>query len=152
MYVLLSGKGRIGRICSGLPFPYLQENKKGDYHAKNECGSKKTKQKQKTNQDRKNRHRTMGYGLYAVCYGAHDRICSGAGGSDTAPWKPEIHRNRGHWGGGRDYPCKECHGICPGIPAAGFIHYELGIERRGSGHHDGRDIHRSFLPRFLEVK
>ena len=43
----------------------------------------------------------------------------------------------------------KCHGVCTGIPAAGFLHNELCLKGNCCRSHDGRYFHGSYLPWIL---
>lgn len=71
------------------------------------------------------------------------------GRNHTAPRQLKDARDCGHRCSGRHYPCKERHGICTGIPAAGFLNHELGIKGDRSRGYDGGHFHGSYLSRLL---
>lgn len=47
------------------------------------------------------------------------------------------------------YPCKKCYGICTGIPAAGFIYYELSFKGSCGRYYHGRYFYCTHLLRLL---
>ena len=63
MYILLFGKGRIGRIYSGLPFSCLQENKKEIIMQK-----KNEKAKKQNGNTKQGRAGKIGVGLWGTAY------------------------------------------------------------------------------------
>ena len=47
------------------------------------------------------------------------------------------------------YPCKKCYGICTGIPAAGFIYYELSFKGSCGRYYHGRYFYCTHFLRLL---